>query len=403
MTARRTLRIGILFEQFAAYHVDRIQAVARRLDARAELIAVEVASSSRAYAWQPSGEVEGVTKMTLFPRQNFEDIGLARRWWAQIRALWHCDVVLVGVGYGHLDIIALSWFLRLLGVRLVLLNDSKFDDRPREALGELGKTAILTCYHAAIVAGQRHMAYLRFLGFRRRPILPGFDCVDADRVRAEGKAFAVSGTRSHAARQFIFVGRFVPKKNLATLLEAFAIYLTRTKQPARRLQLVGAGQLEPELRGQCDRLGITELVEFTGFLSAGEVSARLAASLALVLPSTEEQWGLVVNEAVAAGLPVIVSTAAGSRDLLVRSPVNGFVFEPVSSEGLAAALTALADDEALWAKMSTASLARSWLGDSERFADAVQCLIEPEAAASAENIASLITVLRETNGGEFWG
>ncbi len=397
-----SIRIGILFAQFAAYHVDRIQAVARRFHGRAELIAVEVASRSKAYAWEPSEEVEGVTKLTLFPGQNFEDIGLVCRWWAQFRALRRCDVVLVGVGYGGLDIIALSWTLRLWGVQLVLLNDSKFDDRPREASIELGKTAILSCYYAAIVAGQRHMAYLRFLGFHKRRILPGFDSVDTDRIRAEGQAFAASASINQAERPFIFVGRFVPKKNLPTLLEAFAIYVARTARPPRRLQLIGAGQLEPDLRAQCDRLGISGLVEFAGFLGAGEVSARLTASLALVLPSSEDQWGLVVNEAVAAGLPVIVSSAAGSRDLLVRSPVNGFVFEPGSSEALAAALVALAEDEALWIRMSAASLSRSWFGDSERFADAVQCLIEPDAAASADSIARLIAELRETNGGEVW-
>ena len=82
-TAARPSRIGILFAQFAAYHVDRIEAAARRLAGRAEVIAVEVAQASATYAWLPSGEVNGATKRMLFTGKAYERIGRWRRLRAQ--------------------------------------------------------------------------------------------------------------------------------------------------------------------------------------------------------------------------------------------------------------------------------------------------------------------------------
>ena len=114
----------------------------------------------------------------------------------------------------------------------------------------------------------------------------------------------------------------------------------------------------------------------------------LAKSLALVLVSREEQWGLVVNEALAFGLPVIISPAVGSGDVLVRNLFNGFVIENGSTDGLAQAMTILSGNEKDWQRMGQASRARAWLGDTERLADAVELLLDPGAAGAAECIAA---------------
>jgi len=72
-------RIAILFEQFAAYHVDRCEAAAARLGCRAEVIAIEVARTSRTYAREPSGEVKGPEKRTLVARRALRNDGGANR------------------------------------------------------------------------------------------------------------------------------------------------------------------------------------------------------------------------------------------------------------------------------------------------------------------------------------
>ena len=109
----------------------------------------------------------------------------------------------------------------------------------------------------------------------------------------------------------------------------------------------------------------------------------LAGSLALVLVSQVEQWGLVVNEALAFRLPVIVSDAVGARDALVRNLVNGFVV--ADPAGLAQAMVALSQ-EACWRRMVAAAGDRAALGDVARFADSIEMLFDgnPASAASVE-------------------
>lgn len=383
----RPYRIGILFAQFAAYHIDRCEAVGRRLGARADVLAIEVATSSDTYAWEASGAVAAARKRTLFAGANYDAIAWPRRLWAQFRALWRCDMALVGIGYDQPDVIALSWLLALCGVKVVVLSESKFDDKPRRAGFELLKALILAPYRAAIVGASRHRAYFSFLGFRRRPVLPGYDTIGVDRIRAMGDGVLAPEGLAFAERPFTYVGRFVDKKNLVELVEGYAQYRAAAGPGARRLVLIGAGAEEAAVRARAQQLGVIAEIEFPGFLGANAVAKRLSASLALVLPSLEEQWGLVVNEALAFGLPVIASSAVGSADVLVRNLVNGFVVEPGQPESLARAMLDLAGDEAGWRAKVAASHQRAWLGDSERLADAVELLVDPASAEAAARIA----------------
>lgn len=396
MPAAPTPRIGMLAAQYAAYHIDRCSAVARRFAGRAEVLAVEVATTSSTYAWKASGEVDGATKVTLFPGRAYDQIGWFERWRAQFRVLRRCRLVLIGIGYDQRDVIVLSWTLRACGVRVVMLTESKFDDHPRTLGREWLKRLLLASYSAAIVGGRRQIDYARFLGFGNRPVLPGYDGVDIERIRGQAVAALGNRTITWSERDFVFVGRFVDKKNLFTLIEGFAAYSHAAGDCGRRLQLIGSGSLEAALRDRAAALGVVDRVIFTGFLDAAEVSARLAEALALVLVSTEEQWGLVVNEALAVGLPVLVSTAVGSRDALVRNLINGFVVEPGSVDGIAEALRQLAASEQHWTRMSQASHERAWLGDTDRLADAVEVLFDPQAREASARLAEFASHLMET-------
>jgi glycosyltransferase involved in cell wall biosynthesis len=348
---------------------------------------VEVATTSATYAWAPSGEVAGARKVTLFPGESWESIAPLRRLIRQFRLLRGCRMVGVGVGYNAIDILLLAWLLRLCGVHVVLFSESKFDDLPRHAGFELAKTLLLAPFRSAVVGAGRHMDYFRFLGFRRRPVLPGYDSVNLARVLAQGGGVAAPAGTPHGQRHFIFVGRFVEKKNLSALIDSYGAYCAAAGAGAHRLMLVGAGPEEAALRARIATLGIAGKVDLPGFLGAADVSRLLADALALTLVSTVEQWGLVVNEALAFHLPVIVSGAVGSRDALVQNLVNGYVIENGSIAGIAQAMAAMAD-EANWRRLVEGSRDLAWLGDTERLADAVEWLFDPEAGAAAARIAA---------------
>ena len=129
---------------------------------------------------------------------------------------------------------------------------------------------------------------------------------------------------------------------------------------ARDIVLAGSGNM----REQIDRIiaehDIAPAVPFPGFLDTSEVAQTMSNSLSLILPSSEEQWGLVVNEAIACGLPIIASEAVGARDLLVRQFENGYVCRSDSAEGLAQAMLEMGSDETRWRAMCERSVELSW-------------------------------------------
>src|SRR6185437_12034214 len=119
----------------------------------------------------------------------------------------------------------------------------------------------------------------------------------------------------------------------------------------RELRFCGSGEKGEELAAEVRRRGI-EGVRFLGFLQADEVARELNSALALILPSTHEPWGLVVNEALALGVPVLCSDAVGARDTLVRTAVSGFVFEADNPEGLAHLMHRLSNDAEEWRRLA---------------------------------------------------
>lgn len=384
----RKPRIALIWAQFSAYHVDRLEAVGARLAGRAEILSVEVASRSAVYAWAPSGEVRFTTKVRLFEGLGYEEIFWLRRWWRMLRATWRQDQVYVGIGYNEPDVLLLALCLRLVGVKVIMLTASKWDDRPRRISFELLKSVLLLPFSAALVGGRRQAEYVRFLGYLRRTVRFGMNTVDVKRIQQQAASRSEPGPPLFAERPFVFVGRFVRKKLLDRTISAYAGYVARVQGAPHRLLMIGSGELEPALRAQAEGLGVAHLIDWPGFLDAPDVAASLSRSLALVLVSEEEQWGLVVNEALALGIPVIASSQIGAREALVRNLENGFVVEPGSIAGLTAAMLAAASSEEHWQVLSAGATDRAWLGDTERFADAVELYVFPDSREAQSRYAT---------------
>lgn len=268
-----------------------------------------------------------------------------------------------------------SSVMNLFGKKLILLNDSKFDDYPRNFWRELGKRILYLPYHGGIAASVRSADYLRFLGIRKDRIR--LDCYTADlsRIRAlAGGESAPLGT-PYDQRHFLCVARLVPKKNLETLVGAYALYAANRPAP-RKLIICGEGEQREALIAQSNALAVDQHIEFRGNVPSDGVARSMADALCLLLPSKEEQFGIVVLEALALGLPIILGENCGARDRHVRAGVNGFVVEPDNIEGLAYFMTELADNEALWRKMSMASSAFAERGDTARFVESVLSFLD---------------------------
>ena len=166
---------------------------------------------------------------------------------------------------------------------------------------------------------------------------------------------------------------------MAGLLRSYARYAGSTRKPWR-LVVLGDGPCAPALKAQAQALGISPLLSMPGFIQYSELPAYHGLAGAFVLASTSEQWGLVVNEAMAAGLPVLVSDRCGCAPDLVESGGNGFVFDPGDEGDLAGRMGEISRDKPARAAMAARSrwIIRRW--STGRFA---RGLLAASAVASA--------------------
>jgi glycosyltransferase involved in cell wall biosynthesis len=253
-------------------------------------------------------------------------------------------------------------------------------------------------YSAALVGGKRHVEYLVELGIQRDRIFTGYDVVDNDYFRR--RAEEVRSQKSEVRKQyglpknyFLASARFIEKKNLPGLIRAYAEYrqLCRasvsdadrsevaTKAPWD-LVLLGDGPLRETLNAQLSALDLYPHVHLSGFKRYDELPVYYALAKAFVHASTTEQWGLVVNEAIASGLPVIVSDRCGCVPELVQG--NGFTFDPLEDHQLASLLlrmTVLSEDERRRLAEASCRIAENFT--PARFADGLE-----RAATMAVNL-----------------
>ena len=359
-------RVAFVWDQFSPYHVDRCEQVAYRLGDKVDVIGLEFASRSNLYAWPEARKTQLYNHVTLFPGKAFEET----RWWNRLRSLTQVCLrsqinELFVAGYQRLDIFLFSLLTRLFGAKVFVMSESKFDDKPRFWLNEILKACMLSTYNGGLAGGRRTADYLRFLGFRKRPVATGYDSVLLDRVRSNARQGGNQPV-TFKDRYFVIVARFVEKKNLFTALDAYAAYARSHGPEPRHLHLVGSGPLEPQVRDYIRTHGLKNVV-LHGFLDDVGVASILRDALALMLPSLEEQWGLVINEALALNLPVLVSDNVGARDSLVRQGVNGFVIEPLNIAGWVWCMAQLCRSEELWLSMAAASARLAPRGDVAEF------------------------------------
>ncbi|WP_195407810.1 glycosyltransferase family 4 protein [Bacteroides congonensis] len=129
--------------------------------------------------------------------------------------------------------------------------------------------------------------------------------------------------------RFVYVGRLIECKNIEFMIHAFLKY--RAECMESELHIVGRGLLEDELKS---RYAVCDGVCFDGPKYGDELLDVYRKNHVLILPSTYEPWGLVVNEAMSAGMPVLVSNEVGAHYDLVDGNDTGFVFDAYNEQSL---------------------------------------------------------------------
>jgi len=215
----------------------------------------------------------------------------------------------------------------------------------------------------AMAIGSANAAYYRSLGVPESRIFVAPYSVDNDRFRSQSRLSLKE--RESWRRRFgipadgpaiLYAAKFTRRKHPDDLLRAVAEARERTDCKFS-LVMCGAGEMEQNLRGLCGDLSLDNVV-FTGFVNQAELPKLYGACDVFVLPSENEPWGLAVNEAMCAGLPVVVSREVGCVPDLVDDGENGFAPEAGDIPAWAEALRKLIDDDVFRARAGKASLER---------------------------------------------
>ena len=350
--------VAVIFHHIGPYHHTRLNATADRLTVTG------VEWSAKAYdAWGAADSLARYHKVSLFPEATEEYPGKAELERAFSSALdqANCDVVAVNGWNNFGSLIAANCCLRR-GIPMVVMSESARQDEPRRRWKEMIKRRIIAFFSAALVGGQQHVEYLVELGMPPERIFTGYDVVDNEYFRQ--KAEEIRSQRSEVRRKcalpenyFLASARFIEKKNLPKLIRAYAEYRDSSQgtggiDPGCNagapwdLVLLGDGPLRQAINNQLSTLNLHRHVHLPGFKPYDELPIYYALANAFVHASTTEQWGLVVNEAIASGLPVIVSDRCGCVPELING--NGFIFDPTSEHELTARLlemASLSDEE----------------------------------------------------------
>ncbi len=367
--------VAVVFHHVGPYHHARLNAAADRLSVTG------IEWSAKGYdSWGAADAPVRYHKVSLFPEATGHYPGkaeLRRAFWLALEQA-NPDVVAVNGWNNFGSLVAANCCVRCR-IPMIVMSESARKDETRTWWKEMIKRRIVDVYSAALVGGQRHVEYLVELGMPRERIFAGYDIVD--NAFFARRTVEIRNSKSEIRKKyglpenyFLASARFIEKKNLPTLIRAYASYRQESEasgNPPWDLVLLGDGPLREALNSQLSTLNLHSHVHLPGFKQYDELPVYYAFAKALVHPSTTEQWGLVVNEAIASGLPVIVSDRCGCVPELVNW--NGFTFNPLDERDLAERLlemASLSDNERK--KLADASYRIAANFGPERFGDGLE-------------------------------
>jgi glycosyltransferase involved in cell wall biosynthesis len=272
------------------------------------------------------------------------------------------DAVLFMLGWGSLTAWMAAVACRASQTPIFMYGDSSFVPSVHSLRGrvrELILRGLFSVTDAFLISGNWNADYYRHYGADEDRFFLMPWAIDNERFRSSAD---ISAAERLAIRQrygvphdgvvFAFSGKLIPRKDPMVVIEALAI---AKAADSAHIMFIGDGELREELQRRSHELSLSHRVHFTGFVNQAEIPRLYAASDSFVLPSHYDPRATVVNEAMAAGLPIIITDRCGPAGDLVRPGANGFVIAPGDAEALAFAINELTSKPALRASMSQAS------------------------------------------------
>jgi len=357
------MKVLISWPRFGPYHLARIKAAYGVFNSVGdELTALEIAGSDKTYLWDKITGDCGFKRITLFPDLVYEDIpdGVMSSKISQELDSLNPDILVV-CGYRLPDSRCMIRWARENRKQIILMTETKGDDKFRLFPVEFLKKIYLKSIDAAFCGGSEHRRYLESLRVPYQQIFEKYDIVDNDYFFKESQSFQGKCDESLRSKLnipngpfFLASSRFIPRKNIDGLIMAFELYRKNHSSPWD-LVILGDGPLMPELKKMIIDRGIKG-VYLPGFRQIEELPAYYGLASVFIHPAHNEPWGLVVNEAMASGLPVLGTHATGAAADLVVDDVNGYRFNSRSVTQLSELMGKISSNSNRLIEMGKASL-----------------------------------------------
>ena len=390
-------KIAIHFARLGPYHLARLKSAGKVLGPMGwKVVALETAGGDATYAWERMESVgQDFERRTVFKDRVFEEISASEVKRAIFQELDKIQPQAVAIaGWGTADARACLAWCKKNGAKAIVMSETRAADGRRVWWKEWIKSRLVRKFDGALCGGESHKRYLMALGIPAERIEFGYNVVDNQFFWGSRNREEFSETGAEQERNvwpyFLASNRFVERKNLKGLIRAYARYVESFQggKKAWPLVLLGDGELRAELEALCGELGLKTdtstcaacekegsrnsirrndllntspsvhsvssvvnstnhpvdvgLVVFAGFRQIEELPAFYAGAGAFVHPALEEPWGLVINEAMASGLPVLSSRNVGAAEELVVDGKTGYLFNPNNIEEMANAMSKVA-------------------------------------------------------------
>ncbi|HEX5315082.1 MAG TPA: glycosyltransferase, partial [Candidatus Kapabacteria bacterium] len=268
------------------------------------------------------------------------------------------DVILCG-GYNYIA----SWQAQAWAHKrdipfLAWAESTAIDQRGHHKLIESLKKKFIDGCDGFVVPGKLSAEYIRNFDVSLVNIFTAPNAVDIDFFAAQSQAVRANASLYRKRLQlpdrfFLYVGRMVKEKGVFDVTKAYSLLSEKIRNEIG-IVFVGSGPAKSELQERALELGLTN-ARFVGFAQKEELPYYYGLAEAFILPTHTDPWGLVVNEAMACGLPVIVTKVAGCSADLVEDRRNGFLIPAHEPMHLASILETIADDPKMLVSMGARS------------------------------------------------
>lgn len=364
-------KVAIVHTDFRLYWPSRLRRLSDYLSKKnIELVVLEISGKGSPYGFE--GNVQrpkDINWICIYPEAKMENLqaGKAVKKIMDFLDQINPDIVIAGAIAFPGGAAAVRWCNKHKK-HVIVFDDARIDDVPRAGYVNWIKKKIYALVDAMFIPAPSHDKSYEFFGFLKNQLFYGVNCVDNEFFFCSNNDLQADFLNKP---YFLVVGRQIKVKNLYALISVFEKICNEKKVHDINLVLIGDGEEHEGLREAAGGL-LQKRIFFYGYKSQYELRSIYRNAEALVLSSHRETWGLVVNEAMASGLPVLVSKKCGCVETLVEDGANGYVMDPDNNASIESALlrfVALMPDEKSEMRRISRKIINNW--GLDRFCEGV--------------------------------